>query len=70
MCSEKKVSWKPAFYKKEWKKEKKTTIITTTVFLGARGGGRKNTVPADTVDTLRGGRKTDPQHNVVGKKGR
>ena len=36
------------------KKEKATTIIT--VFLGLRGGGKK-TVPADTVDTLRGGRE-------------
>ena len=31
-------------------------------------GGRNKTVPADTVDTLRGRRKGDPQHKVVGKK--
>jgi hypothetical protein len=35
----------------------------------ARGGvmgGRNRAVPADTVDTLRGERKGDPQHKVVG----
>ena len=45
--------------------EKITTAITMTVFLGPRGD-RKRAVPADTVDTLRGGRKGDPQHKVVG----
>ena len=46
----------------------KDTEITTiiTVFLGPRGG-RKKAVPAISVDTLRGGRKGDPQHRVVGK---
>ena len=47
----------------------KETIRTTTrmmVFLGPRGG-RKRAVPADTVDTLSGGRKGDPRHKVVGK---
>ena len=29
--------------------------------------GRKIDGPTDTVDTLRGGRKGDPQHKVVGK---
>ena len=33
-------------------------------------GGRKTAVPADTVDTLRGGRKGDPQHKVEGKNSR
>ena len=46
--------------------KEKTTTTTMTVFLGPRGG-RKRAVPADTVDTLRGGRKGDPQHKVVGK---
>ena len=33
----------------------------------ARGGGRKRAVPAETVDTIRGGRKGDPQHKIIGK---
>ena len=34
----------------------KVTITTTTVVLGLRGGGvRKDVVPANTVDVLRGG---------------
>ena len=37
-----------------------------TVFLVPQGG-RKRAVPADTVDTLRGGRKGDPQQKVEGK---
>ena len=44
----------------------KEQITITTVFLGPRGG-RKRAVPAISVDTLRGGRKGDPQHRVVGK---
>ena len=36
------------------------------MFLGPRGGSTK-AVPAISVDTLRGGRKGDPQHKVVGK---
>ena len=36
------------------------------MLLGQRGG-RKRAVPADTVDTLRGGRKGDPQQKVVRK---
>ena len=37
------------------------------LFLGPRrGGGRKRTVPAISVDTLRCGRNGDPQHKVVG----
>ena len=46
--------------------KEKTTTTTMTVFLGP-GGGRKRAVPADMVDSLRGGRKGDPQHKVVGK---
>ena len=42
-----------------------TTITTIAVFLGPRGG-RKRAAPADTVDTLRGRRKGDPQQKVVG----
>ena len=58
---------KTSLYRKRiGKTEKITTITTMTVFLGPRGG-RKRAVPADTVDTLRGGRKGDPQHKVVGK---
>ena len=34
---------------------------------GAARGGRKRAIPANTVDTLRGGRKGDPQRKVVGK---
>ena len=30
-------------------------------------GGSTTAVPAISVDTLRGGRKEDPQHKVVGK---
>ena len=49
-------------------KEKITRIIITitTVFLGPRGG-RKRAAPADKVDTLRGGRKGDPQYKVMGE---
>jgi hypothetical protein len=36
------------------------------VFLCPRGG-RLKAVPADTVDTLRGGRKEDPREKVVRK---
>ena len=32
------------------------------------GGGRKRVVPANTVDTLRGERKGDPQHKCCGTK--
>ena len=38
-----------------------------TVFLGPQGGRTKKTVPADTVDTLRGRGKGDPQQTVVGQ---
>ena len=40
--------------------------VTITVFLVSQGA-RKRAVPANTVDTLRGGRKGDPQHKGVGK---
>ena len=33
----------------------------------AGGGGRKRAVPALSVNTLRGGRKGDPTHKVVGE---
>ena len=32
-------------------------------------GGRESSIPAISHDTLRDGRKGDPQQNVVGKKG-
>ena len=46
-----------------------TRLITTTTALlvprgggGGGGGGREKTVPAISVDTLRGRRKGDPRH--------
>ena len=45
--------------------EENIAITMITVFLGPRGI-RKRAVPAISVDTLRGGRKGDPQHKVVG----
>ena len=47
------------------KEKQKTTTITIMVFLGPPGGVEQKSVPADTVDTRRGGRKGDPQHKVV-----
>ena len=44
----------------------KRTKNITLVFL-VPPGGRKKAVPANTVDTLRGGRKGDPRHKAVGK---
>ena len=41
-------------------------MITTTVFL-VPPGGKKRAVPANTFDTLRGGRKGDPPRKVVQK---
>ena len=34
---------------------------------GAAGGAGKQVVPTISVDTLRGGRKGDPQHSCCGK---
>ena len=53
---------KTSLYQKEIGKKGKPTTTIMTVFLGPRGG-RTRAVPADTVDTLRGG----TQHTVVGK---
>ena len=43
------------------------TSITTIAMLLVRGG-RKRAVPAINVDTLRGGRKGDPQHLMLWEK--
>ena len=48
-------------------KEHITTIIITCSWARGGEGGRKRAVPAISVDTLWGGRKGDPQHQVVGK---
>ena len=47
---------------------KETHNNNNNFFLGPQGGGRNKTVPAIGVDTIRAGRKGDPQHKVGGKK--
>ena len=45
--------------------ERYNTITTTFGVLVARGG-LKSSIPAIKLDTLRGGRKGDPQHECCG----